>query len=81
MGGRFIALMHCTRLIGWVLDVLARHKHKHWLKLTSSLKIRSCSCIYFCQGHLLELEMACGTKNAKEQLQEVQEVTGACHCR
>ncbi|CAM9097550.1 unnamed protein product [Pylaiella littoralis] len=26
------------------------------------------------KGHLLELEMACGTKNAKEQLQEVQEV-------
>ncbi|CAM9375610.1 unnamed protein product, partial [Hapterophycus canaliculatus] len=25
-------------------------------------------------GHLLELEMACGTKNAKEQLQEVEEV-------
>lgn len=30
------------------------------------------------QGHLLELEMACGTKNAKEQLQEVEEVTDAC---
>eukprot|EP00903_Cladosiphon_okamuranus_P014346 g13320.t1 len=26
------------------------------------------------QGHLLELEMACGTKDAKEQLQEVEEV-------
>lgn len=26
------------------------------------------------QGHLLELEMACGTKNANEQLQEVREV-------
>lgn len=45
-------------------------KHCHANKRTNNGKTKAIAV----QGHLLELEMACGTKNAKEQLQEVQEV-------